>query len=336
MGKASSSKKVQRAARAAASSRGAGERRELAFPLIVLLVVVLGSGLVVAARTSRDPIVAPLISDHWHSAYEFYDCGQVRPAIQDQTDPVGIHTHGDGLFHIHPFNSSATGNDARFGVFLDSAGLTVTPERIRTSSAFDAGFAPIDNSTGCGGDSSEIVVGRWNVDGSGGLELEAVIVDDFRDIRFLHDREAFTIAKVPVGEDPPAPSAAVLAVLDANTGTTNLFSPDFELPALSDDDEGDSTGDDGTSPDDPPAGDDAVIGDPAGDDAVIGGPAGDDAVIGGPAGDDAVIGGPAGDDAVIGGPAGDDAVIGDPPAGDDGDPGDTDPAVGEVTVTTTR
>ncbi|NIR38430.1 MAG: hypothetical protein GWN79_14960, partial [Actinobacteria bacterium] len=50
MGKASSSKKVQRAARAAAASRGASERRELGFPLIVTLVILLGIGLVAVAR----------------------------------------------------------------------------------------------------------------------------------------------------------------------------------------------------------------------------------------------------------------------------------------------
>ena len=42
VGKASSSKKVQRAAKAAASSRGTSEKRELGFPLTIAAVVILG------------------------------------------------------------------------------------------------------------------------------------------------------------------------------------------------------------------------------------------------------------------------------------------------------
>lgn len=234
MGKASSSKKVQRAARAAASSRGVGEKRERGFTLLVLAVVVLGVGLVFAARSSRDEQVAPFRSDHWHAAYEVYDCGTVRTALQTQTDPDGIHTHGDGLLHIHPFNSSATGAEARLGVFMDASGLQITTDSIDATGSFDAGFVPLDTTTGCGDADSEIVVSRWNVDGPDGVELETTYRGDFADIRFLHEREAFTIAKVAVGEDAPAPSAGVLAQLDTSTGTSNLESEDFQLPGLDD------------------------------------------------------------------------------------------------------
>ena len=232
VGKASSSKKVQRAARAAASSRGVGEKRERGFTLLVLAVVVLGIGLVLAARSSREEQVAPFRTDHWHSAYEVYECGTVRSAIQTQTDPDGIHTHGDGLLHIHPFNSSATGDDARLGVFFDASGLVVTADTIDATGSFDSGFVPIENSTGCDGVDSEIVITRWNVDGADGPQLETTYRSDFADIRFLQEREAFTIAKVPVGEDAPVPSQEVLEQLDVSTGTTNLESEDLTLPDL--------------------------------------------------------------------------------------------------------
>ena len=271
MGKASSSKKVQRAARAAASSRGVGEKRERGFTLLVLAVVVLGIGLVLAARSSRDEQVAPFITDHWHSAYEIYDCGTARSALQTQTDPDGIHTHADGLLHIHPFNSSATGVDARLGVFLEASGLRIDADGIDATGSFDAGFEPIDNSTGCDGADSEIVVTRWNVDGPDGLQVETTYRGDFADIRFLEEREAFTIAKVPVGEDAPEPSAAVLAQLDTSTGTTNLESSDFDPLAIDDSTTDDSTTDDSTS-DDTTTGDDTTSDDTTtGDDATSGG-----------------------------------------------------------------
>jgi hypothetical protein len=243
VGKASSSKKVQRAARAAATSRGVGEKRERGFPLLVLAVVVLGVGLVLAARSSREEAVAPFRTDHWHSAYEIYECGVLRSSLQTQTDPDGIHTHGDSLIHIHPFNSSATGDDARLGVFLDASGLEIDDEGIDSSGSFDAGFAAIDNATGCDGADSEIVVTRWNIGPGNVPEVETTYRGDFRDIQFLHEREAFTMAKVPVGEDAPPPTAAVLAQLDTSTGTTNLASADLELPPV------DDSTDTGTDPD---------------------------------------------------------------------------------------
>ena len=112
MGKASSSKKVERAARAAASSRGASERRELGFPMAVATVIVLGIALVFIARDNRAPAAPPRIGDHWHAAYTIYDCGTEVPYFQSAADPDGIHSHQDSLIHIHPFNSSATGEDA--------------------------------------------------------------------------------------------------------------------------------------------------------------------------------------------------------------------------------
>jgi len=234
VGKASSSKKVQRAAKAAASSRGTGEKRERGFPLLVLAVVLLGVGLVFAARSSRDELVAPFRTDHWHAAYEIYDCGTLQPAVLTELGPDGIHTHADSLLHIHPRNSSATGNEARLGVFMDGSGLEINTDLIDATGSFDTGFELVDNSTGCDGSESEIVVTRWNVDGPAGLEAETTYRGDFADIRFLHEREAFTIAKVPVGEDAPAPSAAVLARLDTNTGTTNLESDPLDDLLLDD------------------------------------------------------------------------------------------------------
>lgn len=245
MGKASSSKKVQRAARAAASSRGTGERRERGFPILVAVIVVLGIGLVVAARESRDPLLSPLVGEHWHSAYEFYDCGTVLPAIIDESggSAPGIHSHGDGLFHIHPANSAATGEDADIGVFFEVAQLTVTADGVSSSSPVDAGFPGIDNSTGCDGEDSEIVIGRFNTS-AGGAELETVYREGFGEIRFLEDGEAFTIAKVPVGEDPPAPSEASLAQLASTRGTLNLLSDNPILPPLEGAETGDDTSDD--------------------------------------------------------------------------------------------
>ncbi|MEY2570167.1 MAG: hypothetical protein QOE63_517, partial [Acidimicrobiaceae bacterium] len=81
MGKASSAKKVARAARAGGSRRS-GQRRALGFPLAVGTVIVLGLLLVVFARNERTANARPLVNtgaagvsgDHWHEPYSIYTC----------------------------------------------------------------------------------------------------------------------------------------------------------------------------------------------------------------------------------------------------------------------
>lgn len=222
VGKASSSKKVQRAAKAAASSRGAAESRELGFPLVVGLVVVLGIGLVFLARENRAPATPPAIGDHWHSAYTIYDCGTEVPFFLGTADPDGIHSHQDSLVHIHPFNSSATGEDATLGVLFEAMRATVSRDAITTPEA-----GVLSAADGCGDEPAVIKVARYQVDG--GVEIVSVFDDDFDDIQLLQDREAFSIAKVPVGENPPPPSAAALAQLDVSTGSSQISTDSVPL-----------------------------------------------------------------------------------------------------------
>jgi len=203
---------VQRAARAAAASKGAGERRELGFPLVMAAVIVLGIGLVVVARNGRDATSAPRIGDHWHAAYTIYDCGEEVPNFMSTADPDGIHSHQDGLIHIHPFNSSATGSDAQLGVLFDAMRATVTRDAITTPEG-----GTISTDTGCGDEPAVIKIARYQVDPE--LQLISVFDDDFDSIPLLADREAFVIAKVAASQSLPEPSAASLAQLDASTGS---------------------------------------------------------------------------------------------------------------------
>ena len=43
--------------------------------------------------------------DHWHTAYGIYICDTFLDPLQVQTDPDGIHSHADGVIHIHPYLS---------------------------------------------------------------------------------------------------------------------------------------------------------------------------------------------------------------------------------------
>ena len=214
MGKASSSKKVQRAARAAASSRGASERRELGFPLIVGLVVLLGIGLVVAANVKQDSVVrdAPLLSDHWHAAYSVYDCDTYLQPFQEGTnDPDGIHSHVDSLVHIHPFTSAATGGGATMGVFLDAMFADLDEDGLESRE-----HGVLESGSDCNGEPTVWQIGRFRVDPD--VELIQTYTTDLRSVQFNRDREAFTIARLPVGAEIPPPTDESLSQLDDTTG----------------------------------------------------------------------------------------------------------------------
>src|SRR5918998_387690 len=80
MGKASSSKKVARAARAGGRSSGS-KQRNLLFPGAIGVIVLLGSGLIAYAADERksEADVAPVVNeDHWHAAFGVYICDDIR------------------------------------------------------------------------------------------------------------------------------------------------------------------------------------------------------------------------------------------------------------------
>ena len=220
MGKASSAKKVARAARAGGSHRP-GQRRQLGFPALIAVIVITGVGLVVFARTNREANASPRsqaneVSDHWHAALGLYQCDafvldgspEGGAYLADLAgDPLGIHTHDDGVIHIHPFTDAAGGRNARMRLFFQDVGIEATNTRV----TFADGRVWEEGVTTCGeGDDAEdgqIVLARWNSaqDAADGERPSELITEDFGDVRFRADREYFTFAFLPVGpiEDVP-------------------------------------------------------------------------------------------------------------------------------------
>lgn len=123
MGKASSSKKIARAARAGGRV-SSGQPRGLLFPGVLSLVVLLGLVLVVYARQDRlddDLGGVPQIGDHIHQAFGIYVCDEWTVDIPEFESPVGIHTHGDGVLHVHPFSQLGVGANATLARFFEDA-----------------------------------------------------------------------------------------------------------------------------------------------------------------------------------------------------------------------
>ena len=124
MGKASSAKKVARAARAGGRV-SSGQPRSLLFPSVLTLVARPGPGprrLRPEDRRNDDLGGVPQLGDHIHQAIAVHACGQFLPDIPLFESPnIGIHTHADGVIHIHPFSQLGVGANATLERYFKDA-----------------------------------------------------------------------------------------------------------------------------------------------------------------------------------------------------------------------
>lgn len=75
--------------------------------------------------------MASVTGDHWHATYDVIICGQEQPPIPALHNPEGVHTHGDGIIHMHPFIPSAEGAGARVQKFFEYMGGKLTEDEIQ-------------------------------------------------------------------------------------------------------------------------------------------------------------------------------------------------------------
>jgi hypothetical protein len=223
MGKASSSKKVQRAARAGGRV-SSGQPRGLLFPGIIALVVVLGVALVVYARNDRldeDLGGVPQLTDHIHQAFGVNVCGEWKPAIPEFETQIGIHTHGDGVLHIHPHSSLGVGPNATLGRFMQNArdegdqDVDISDEKLSY-----LGDDVEEGKTKCKGvDDPQLLLAYWP-DATDTSALPEIQTGDFEDHRLDKNGAAITIwYGDPDATIPMPPSAANLAALGAADGS---------------------------------------------------------------------------------------------------------------------
>lgn len=199
MGKASSAKKIKRVQQAGVS-RTPGQRRNLGYPALIVGILVAGLVLTYFAREQRAASAdeAPVANrDHWHAAFGINACGSYQPNLNDDgPDAKGIHTHADGLIHIHPFGSGASGNNAVFSVFADQVGIELG----------DGEFTMPDgtryaNGDDCQVDGDETEPGRvalyvWPPQATDATEPE-IVTENIGDVRFKRDGQVFVLAFVP-------------------------------------------------------------------------------------------------------------------------------------------
>jgi hypothetical protein len=240
MSPSSSANKVARvASRSGGSGRPAGPKpssqRTWLFPVAIVAIIVAGVAIVVFARAEntgstnnttkpRAQLTQGQPADHWHAAFGINVCGKELPALPQFESAQGIHTHGDGLIHIHPFEVRAAGKGATIGRFLKGAGVELNNTSFHITGQKEKYEAGV---TTCSGKPTELVLANWKR----GITAEStpptqVLHGDFGKERFTGDLAAYTLALVPKGTPdkaipPPSASASVAAL-----GTCDGANPD--------------------------------------------------------------------------------------------------------------
>ena len=113
---------------------------------------------------------------------------------------MGIHSHGDGLIHIHPTQPEAGFEGATLDVFGDAIGLGLADGAL----TLPGGGTWRDGDL-CNGVPGRVYVDRWATpDPTSSAER---IFTDFDDVRFVADGEMYQIAFAPADSVPLVPPA---------------------------------------------------------------------------------------------------------------------------------
>jgi len=156
--------------------------------------------------------------DHWHSVYAVYDCATesyLAPFSSDR-DEHGIHSHGDGLIHVHPWTDDVAGTNATFDLFFETMDVEVDATGIRAAEdGIDIGVPAT-----CLGGEPVVHLRKWAVPELMGVVDPLIRVHDIGSTRFSNDREIYVLAVAPLDAELPPLPADRLATLDAQTVPT--------------------------------------------------------------------------------------------------------------------
>jgi hypothetical protein len=208
MGKASRQKRRVSVA-AAKRSRG-----NVMWYAVTALVVVVGVALVVVSMGENSAAHPLPNEDHWHAALGVNVCGTWQPNPPEfefragSQVRAGLHSHGDGLMHIHPFSSDEAGDNATVGAFFTFGGWSVSEDSFSIWGGMQR-----SNGDECNGEPATV---RWSVNG----EERSGDPGDYQP----QDGDIVAIALLPegdeIGEPPAASNLAAPNDVEPTTPTT--------------------------------------------------------------------------------------------------------------------
>jgi hypothetical protein len=198
-------------------------------------VIVLGLALVVLARNERqseDQGGVPQLGDHIHLAVGTNACGSFLPDVPEFESPIGIHTHGDGVIHIHPFSQLGVGANATFGRFLaDARESEDAPQDVSISDSklVWLGDTVKEGTTECKGvDDPVLRVAYWP-DVETTDKDPVITTGDFTDIKLNETGGGITVfygdKKADIPKPPSGANLKELGAVDSGNATATTADP---------------------------------------------------------------------------------------------------------------
>lgn len=235
MGRASSSKKVARAA-GIGGSRARRRQTPWTYYGIIALIVILGVLGTVSSRHTRNHKIdnagnaAPTVGTVWQEGYAIYECGKfISPISTKSADPQGITTKTAGVINIDPKVKAAAGKNATLGKFADAVGMKLNAAELQAP----GGHLYLDGAT-CEGKAGHVFIKQFAgpTDTVGDLyngaknqlpKLDPAEVP-------LVNGDLVTIAFVPSGQassipPPPASVDSALQTVERQTASSSTTTP---------------------------------------------------------------------------------------------------------------
>lgn len=172
----------QKRARARMPSRRK-RRGSAAFVAAIMVILLVGAGLLVLFKNNPKPLERGAIpGEHWHANLRMEFCGKTMgnyPYLEGE-----IHSHGDGVIHLHPQTPAFSADNANLGAFFRTYETTLrVDERGRNQIVLPDGSSYVDGGT-CPGSSVkhdvEVIVDGKRLEGDPSLytpkDGDAVVV----------------------------------------------------------------------------------------------------------------------------------------------------------------
>ena len=119
--------------------------------LLIAILVIAGFGIqsfaAFSVGGSQKTSSGAQVGDHWHAKINVVLCDFVSTI---PPSPGDVHSHGDGLIHIHPAITDTAGDKANLGTFFDS-----TQMKVMSDSILVRGEDILKNGDKCSDESSE-------------------------------------------------------------------------------------------------------------------------------------------------------------------------------------
>lgn len=149
------------------------------------------------------PFSGPTMRSHWHAAFIVRICDRILDPLPDVNENKGIHSHGDGLIHIHPSTPETAFERATISDFFATIGVTVSDTGAGDVVGSVPGQRDWTNGDRCGDEPGEWTLHRWaRVADDDPIET---VRADLGSTRFLNDGEMFSLNFAPVDAPPIRP-----------------------------------------------------------------------------------------------------------------------------------